>query len=62
MRLIRQTEAEAQRALHAALCSTQSVLKAIGSYLRLRPESDMIRFAFRKLSLASVWRMHKAKE
>lgn len=35
-----------------------SLLKATGSYLKLRAESDMIRFAFRKLSLAAVWRTY----
>lgn len=41
--------------------STWSVLKATGNYLRLRPESDMIGFAFRKLSLAAMWRMYYMK-
>ena len=37
--------------------STWSVLKATGNYLRLRLESDMMGFAFRKLSLgAPGWR------
>lgn len=48
------------RGLHGGY-STQSTLKATGSYLKLRAESDMIRFAFRKRLLAALWRVYYMK-
>ena len=41
--------------------SAWSVLKAIGNYLRSRPERDVIGFAFRKFSMVAVWRRNYMK-
>lgn len=53
MSVTRQRETETRRPYMWGY-STWSLLKATGSYLKLRAESDMIRFAFRKLFGSSV--------
>lgn len=50
-------KADRSQGTESLVCCTTafgSVLKAIGNYLRLRPESNMIGFAFRKVSLAAA--------